>query len=245
MNAENKVLGEGVRTLKLRDQAPDCEIYINSQLYELPEICSNKKVLDIGCGYGWNKPIVEKVGGEWIGVEPFEGGANTVIGTAEDLPFEDNSFDVVIMDAVLEHVEDVDASFLEISRVLKPEGVFIGYSAFMECFHEISYSHLSFKGIEYYAQKYEMNLESINGGRAFGIDYHLRNLFYPIPFGLARKAIAIGIRGLIRFKSFLGYLGLRIARKYTHEEAKNQSLLYYKINCLGQSNGFDFIIRKK
>ncbi|MGY6560484.1 MAG: class I SAM-dependent methyltransferase [Luteibaculaceae bacterium] len=83
----NIPLGMGVRKLTLKDQAPNCEIFINKPIYVLKEVCRNKKVADIGCGYGRNRPLVESVGGEWIGVEPFEGGAHTVVASAEDLPF--------------------------------------------------------------------------------------------------------------------------------------------------------------
>lgn len=43
------------------------------------------------------------------------------------LPYEDNSFDFVIADQVLEHVRDIDAFSAEIARVLRKGGVFIGY----------------------------------------------------------------------------------------------------------------------
>lgn len=245
MNRKAPVLGEGVRKLSLKDQAPQCEIYINKAIYDFKEIVANKKVVDIGCGYGRNKSLVESVGGEWIGVEPFEGGSHTVIGNAEDLPFEDESFDVVIMDAVLEHIPDVGKAFSEVARVLKPGGLFIGYVAFMECFHEISYSHLSFKALEHYSNINGMKLEKISGGGAFGIDYHLSVLFYPLPFKLARKLIASSIRLIFRIKSKLAYLGLRYKRKIDREEALEMSALYYKVECLRQSNGFTHLIRKR
>src|ERR1051326_5204227 len=180
-------LGHGVRKLTLRDQAPDCEIFINKPVYRLAEIVKGKKVADIGCGYGRNKALVESLGGEWVGVEPFEGGAHTVVASAEDLPFENASFDVVIMDAVLEHIPDVSKAFSEVGRILRPGGVFVGYAAFMECFHEISYSHLSFKALEHYARINGMKLEKIGGGGAFGIDYHMFVLFYPVSFKWMRK----------------------------------------------------------
>ena len=41
---------------------------------------------------------------------------------AESLPYEDESFDLVIGHAVLHHLPDLDASFREIWRVLKPGG---------------------------------------------------------------------------------------------------------------------------
>jgi len=185
---------QGVRGITLKDQAPNCEIKINETIYDIKDVCRGKKVVDIGCGYGKNKKIVESVGGEWIGVEPFEGGAHTVVGDAENLPFEDNSFDVAIMDAVLEHIPDVGKAFSEVARVLKPGGLFIGYVAFMECFHEISYSHLSFKALEHYSNINEMKLKKISGGRIFGINNHLQVLFYPFPFRIFRKIIAGSIR---------------------------------------------------
>ncbi|HVA98219.1 MAG TPA: class I SAM-dependent methyltransferase [Bacteroidia bacterium] len=238
------VKGQGVRKLSLIDQAPDCEMFINTPLYVLTDLVKNKKVVDIGCGYGRNRSIVESVGGEWIGVEPFEGGAHTVVGDAENLPFENNTFDVAIMDAVLEHIPNVSKAFSEIARVLKPGGLFIGYVAFMECFHEISYSHLSFKALEHYSKINGMKLEKISGGSAFGIDYHLRVLFYPLPFKYSRKMIAWMIRGIIRTKSKIAYVGLRFKRKLKSEEAKELASLYFKIECLRQSNGFQYIIRK-
>ena len=245
MNQDNVVKGQGVRKLTLKDQAPDCEIYINQPIYDLKEICRNKKVVDIGCGYGRNRKIVESVGGEWIGVEPFEGGAHTVVGDAENLPFEDNTFDVAIMDAVLEHIPDVGKAFSEVARVLKPGGLFIGYVAFMECFHEISYSHLSFKALEHYSSINGMKLEKISGGSAFGIDYHLKVLLYPLPFNrFCRRIIASCIRFHIKLKSKLSYLMLRYKRRLSPIEAKELSELYFKVECLRQSNGFSHIIRK-
>lgn len=242
--AKDPPLGKGVRKLTVKDQAPDCEIFINKQLYEVVDLVAGKKVVDIGCGYGRNKPIVESVGGEWIGVEPFEGGEHTVVGRAEDLPFEDNTFDVAIMDAVLEHVPDVAASFTEVARVLKPGGIFIGYVAFMECFHEISYSHISFKALEHYSTVNNMKLEKISGGSGFGIDYHTKVILYPIRARLLGKFIAWNIRGTFKLKSNLAYYGLRYKRKMNKKDAKELKNLYYKVECLRQSKGFSYIIRK-
>lgn len=245
MNHVNPARSQGVRKLTLKDQSPDCEMFINKQLYDLKELVKGKKVIDIGCGYGTNRSIVESAGGEWIGVEPYQGGAHTIIGNAENLPFEDKSFDIAIMDAVLEHIPDVGKAFSEVSRVLKPGGYFVGYVAFMECFHEISYSHLSFKALEHYSNINGMKLQKISGGSAFGIDYHLRVLFYPFPFKYSRKIIASLIRGLILLKSNISFYALRIKRKLSTKEAKELSTLYYKIECLRQSNGFQYIIKKK
>jgi SAM-dependent methyltransferase len=237
-------LGQGVRKLTIEDMSPACEIFINQKLYEISEITKGKKVVDIGCGYGRNKAIVESVGGEWIGVEPFEGGAHTVVADAENLPFADNTFDVAIMDAVLEHIPNVGAAFTEVGRVLKPGGKFIGYVAFMECFHEISYSHLSFKALEHYSGINGMKLMKISGGSRFGIDYHKQVLYYPLPYNWLRPIVAWRIRTIFKFKSKLVYLGYRFKKKLSAGEASRKADLYFKVECLRQSNGFQFIIEK-
>lgn len=43
----------------------------------------------------------------------------------EAIPYDDNSFDIVIANHILEHVSDVDTALSEINRVLKPEGIAI------------------------------------------------------------------------------------------------------------------------
>ncbi|MBC7864316.1 MAG: class I SAM-dependent methyltransferase [Bacteroidia bacterium] len=237
-------MGAGVRKLTLEDQAPNCEIFINTSLYKLEELTAGKNVVDIGCGYGKHRTVVEAAGGKWTGVEPFEGGAHTVVGDAENLPFENNVFDVVIMDAVLEHIPDAAKAISEVSRVLKPGGIFIGYVAFMECFHEISYSHLSFKALEHFSNKNDMKLVKIAGGGRFGIDYHMRVLFYPLPFNFLRGFVAWQIRTCIKLKSWVAYLGLRVKRKMNHNDAVAKAKLYFKVECLRQSNGFQYIIVK-
>jgi len=46
------------------------------------------------------------------------------LGDALDLPYEDNSFDIVLLFDVFEHVTDVGKAADEVARVLKPGGVF-------------------------------------------------------------------------------------------------------------------------
>lgn len=49
----------------------------------------------------------------------------TVVTEAERLPFDDESFDVVLGHAVLHHIPDLDRAFAEFSRVLRPGGKII------------------------------------------------------------------------------------------------------------------------
>jgi hypothetical protein len=97
-------MGFGVTRLRLRDQRTDREVGVVQPAYKLSEVVAGKRVVDIRRGFGPLKPVVEAAGGTWIGVEPFDGGAHFVRGTAEAVQYPDESFDVAIMDAVLEHV---------------------------------------------------------------------------------------------------------------------------------------------
>jgi ubiquinone/menaquinone biosynthesis C-methylase UbiE len=50
-------------------------------------------------------------------------GVTTVSTEAEELPFEDGSFDLVFGHAVLHHIPDLDRAFAEFRRVLRPGGM--------------------------------------------------------------------------------------------------------------------------
>jgi ubiquinone/menaquinone biosynthesis C-methylase UbiE len=47
------------------------------------------------------------------------------VADAERIPYEDNTFDLVVGHAVLHHIPDVQAAFAEVLRVLKPGGRFV------------------------------------------------------------------------------------------------------------------------
>lgn len=97
-----------------------------------------KTVLDIGCGSGWIETmLLEKGSKKIIGIDI----SDEVIRAAKkkklknvvyqkasaiDLPFKNNSFDVVVSFEVLEHipVNTEDKMFKEVYRVLKPGGKF-------------------------------------------------------------------------------------------------------------------------
>ena len=100
---------------------------------------SGKDVLDIGCGFGWFAVHALGSGAQSAtGIEPVEADLSTARGQIHDeratfvaaggesLPFDDWSFDTVVMWEVLEHVpkHTEPRVFAEVTRVLRPGGRF-------------------------------------------------------------------------------------------------------------------------
>jgi len=98
---------------------------------------AGKQVLEIGLGQGADSESLIRRGARWSGVDltaesiervrtrltlrelPF---ADLKQGTVLDLPFEDNSFDMVFSHGVLHHVPEIKVAEKEIHRVLRPGG---------------------------------------------------------------------------------------------------------------------------
>jgi SAM-dependent methyltransferase len=98
---------------------------------------SGKRVVDFGCGSGANTALLAGRGGHvWgidisedllrlakrrLAVSGREGGATFIAGSAHDMPFPDESIDVLFGIAILHHL-DLDLVAREVRRVLKPGG---------------------------------------------------------------------------------------------------------------------------
>jgi ubiquinone/menaquinone biosynthesis C-methylase UbiE len=90
------------------------------------------RVLDAGCGTGYDVGRMASMGFEVTGVEPAEGMrrlaqrnnplAHIVAGDVEELPFCPGSFDFVIAIEVIRYLRDPKIALLEIARVMKPGG---------------------------------------------------------------------------------------------------------------------------
>ena len=94
----------------------------------------NAKVLDIGCGRGLLLRAFQRNGCDVTGTEFSDGACRFArevlklpvrVGLLPDLTFPDNSFDVVVMWHVLEHVSDPRPMVAEVARILRPGGMFL------------------------------------------------------------------------------------------------------------------------
>jgi SAM-dependent methyltransferase len=108
--------------------------------WQLGRLAPGERVLDLGCGAGTDSLVAAQMVGSdgfvtGIDMTPqmrakaraaaVEMGATNVEfvdGEAEQLPFPDDSFDVVISNGVIDLIPDKDAVFAELFRVLTPGG---------------------------------------------------------------------------------------------------------------------------
>ena len=79
------------------------------------------KLLDVGCGTG---SFLELCKCDAVGIDPSvellkKSKGNVMLGVAEALPFDDNTFDYVVSITAIHHFEDLDKAISEIKRVGK------------------------------------------------------------------------------------------------------------------------------
>lgn len=100
---------------------------------------TGQDVLDLGCAGGFMAEALTNKGARVTGIDPASEAIKAAtaraaqvsqdirydVGVGENLPYEDGRFDVVVCVDVLEHVSDLSAVMAEVSRVLRPGGLFL------------------------------------------------------------------------------------------------------------------------
>ena len=117
--------------------------------YLLAQDSSINTVMDLGCGAGNSIDMFrkKKPGIRWIGLDiesspevdsrtRDDGEYHTYDGTR--IPFDDNYFDLIYSNQVLEHVRNPREVLEEVRRVLRPNGHLIGSTSQLEPYHSYS-----------------------------------------------------------------------------------------------------------
>ncbi len=104
--------------------------YLSERLYQLLNPESGKLYLDIGCGSGNYTLELAKRGIAFWGMDPSAimldeakskfSEINWLFGFAENIPLKDEQFDGAIATLTIHHWNNLEISFTEINRVLKP-----------------------------------------------------------------------------------------------------------------------------
>jgi SAM-dependent methyltransferase len=127
--------------MNLKETLGDIDIYLFDQLLK-GRFDACRKVLDAGCGHGRNLTYFLKNGYDCYGIDPNPEAIlflkniaktlsapteNFIVSTIEEMPFKNESFDLVICSAVLHFARDekhFDEMIKSLWRVLKPGGFF-------------------------------------------------------------------------------------------------------------------------
>ena len=112
---------------------PENKAKVRDNLLRVAERTGTSRMLDIGCGTGFVISLLADTFDEIHGIDPTpammekvdRSRGNIVLheGVAEELPFEDASFDLVTAYSVLHHLADHRPALAEAARVLRPGGV--------------------------------------------------------------------------------------------------------------------------
>lgn len=185
---------------------------------------SGKDVLEIGCGTGLILRRVEPIAKRAVGMDLSEGmlekarerGLEVYKANATDLPFEDDSFDVVYSFKVLAHVEDINKALQEMSRVTRPGGVLL-----LEFYNKMS--------LRYLAKK-------IGGPQKISAQTHEGAVYtrWDTPFDLSRRlpeGLKIkdwaGVRVVTPLAKVHSIPGVRGAFQHVEMKARDSMLKYF------------------
>jgi len=149
-----------------------------------------KRVLDVGCGKGGVIISCGLKGAKVIGLDINEDelqiaklrissfevdNVSLVNGIIERIPFEDNSFDLIIASSVLEHLKKFEKAIEEMVRLTKPGGFCITTTPNPLFPRE---GHYKVKYVPYLPKRFgKLYLKA----RGFNPDFFIKNVTYPYP----------------------------------------------------------------
>ncbi len=108
--------------------------FISDRYFKALEFCRSKDVLEIGAGSSIAKKEISEVSNSYTGIDICKDNILRIseackdlqisfsVDNAEDMKFDDNSFDVVIALAMVYYL-DLECFLKEVKRVLKPNGI--------------------------------------------------------------------------------------------------------------------------
>jgi len=121
---------------------------IDPTIFKILGQVKGKRILDAGCGNGYLCRLLSKKGAEIVGVDVSKRSIEIAeeiekkepmnmpyqIGSICDLRmFEDDTFDLIVSNIVLDDLQDIDKAIRELHRVLKPDGKLV-FSILHPCF---------------------------------------------------------------------------------------------------------------
>lgn len=148
-----------------------------------------KAILDLGCGEGRYSRILQGNGAVVTGIDPvpqfitrarsLDSVSTYVEGRAEELPFEDSSFDMVLSYLSIVDIADLRAASQEIARVIRDQGELIivsisNVASTTPSWVKDSNGNKAFRKVDRYMEHFAMDLE--------WRDIRIRNFHRPLSY---------------------------------------------------------------
>jgi len=195
-----------------------------SKEFEIAIPDGNGFLLDYACGGGKRK-WCEAKGYKYIGMDYYNDYGVGIIAHGMNIPLKNNSISCVTSNAVMEHIPNPLKACLEIYRVLKPSGIYVGSTAFLQPFHEISHFNMSHLGIKLMLEEAGFHIICISPFKRTGLQSIIRTLIghrflskiIVLPFMLFENTIML-------LRKFACLLYLKI---YKNNERKKTRILEF------------------
>ena len=135
------------------------------------------RLIDIGCGTKPYKKLLQTYVTEHVGVDHsgtyHDMGNIDLIGTAYEIPAEDDFFDTALCTQVLEHLEEPEKALRECYRVLKPGGYALYSVPFIWHLHEEprDFYRYTIYGLKYLFEKVGFSIIEIHPLSGFWVTF--------------------------------------------------------------------------
>lgn len=116
-----------------------------------PWLTRGARLLDLGCGPRDQFVPADHLGLQYVGID-YDSRHADLLADGHAVPFRDGAFDAVLSYAVLEHLYNPQLAAREVTRVLRPGGVFFGAVSQGEPFHDSYFHHTAFGVAAVFAQ---------------------------------------------------------------------------------------------
>lgn len=195
----------------------------HKELKKAIHIYAKGDLLDIGCGNKPYEPMYKDLIKSYIGCDIVQSNLNKVdiISPANNIPLEDNTFDTVVSNQVIEHVEDHQGLVNEAFRLLKPGGYFILSGPFCWPIHEEPFDFFRFSkfGFNYILEKAGFEVLEIrpNGGMWANAGLSLIHAFEATEQKSFKMRVLISMYHRLKFRKRINRIFNRLDNSYFND----------------------------
>ena len=196
-------------------------------------------LLDFACG-GGRKSWAESKGYDYIGLDYYLDYGVNLLANGTNIPLKDNTVSICTSHAVMEHIPDPWVASNELFRILKPGGLYIGSTAFLQAFHERSHYNMSHLGVRHMLEKSGFVVEEIISWKASGLEALIRSLF------VVKLPVSLLVGLPFKFIMSLRKIGAKFVEKiYSKDTNKLRRISQFLAEePMRFTSGFTYVARK-